>query len=488
MVRPAFEKPNSMHPRSFAIMLEPSTSPLGARDFVMFGQDKRKHRSTTSHHQAARARVSALGVTLVGIFFTPSIRADLTDDSARLALEWSRRGATVERIAPVFAEHGQSRIIDINARPDRESKRGCITIAFLGAPTIDFAAAPFREGMPLELMPLPDGHPGVSLDSDSVRSTQGTATFTRCDDARSELSRIVVAMRSPRGAIDTIVARSATSLGDARDVLTERVAGVVAPRGNPGRPLEPGPLAERVVRAEERARAEGAQSFSRVTASASAEGLGQTRLRLTEGCHRVTVMAAVPSTFPHPSTDVDAEAHDEDGRVLARDRSETPDARLDFCLGDTARINIMYGGAAGVVPVMVNDAVWPIPAAIPNHWGSRVRGGFAQALRRRNAPPPSAAPIAEAMGSSGATMVPLALEPGRCYFAAVATLRGEARSIRISSTIGDRYLRDDAIDRPEGIGLAFCSEAETSARLEVDARGPTAFWVFALFPYGGGTP
>lgn len=453
----------------------------------MLGQDKRNHRSAKSHHPISFTRAGALSAALVGTFCAPSANADLTDDSARLTLEWSRRGATVERIAPVFAEHGQSRIIDITARPDRDSKPGCITIAFLGAPTIDFSVAPFREGMPLELLPLPDGHPGVSLDSDSVRSTQGTATFTRCNKERSELSRIVVAMRSQRGAIDTIVARSSTSLGDARDVLTERVAGFVAPRGNPGRPLEPGPLAERVVRAEERARSEGAQTFSRVNAAASAEGLGQTPLRLTEGCHRVTVMAAVPSSFPHSITDVDAEAHDEDGRVLARDRSETPDARLDFCLGDTARINIMYGGAAGVVPVIVSDAVWPIATAIPNHWGSRVRGGFAQAFRRRNAPPPSAGPVAEALGSSGATMIPLALEPGHCYFAAVGTLRGEARSIRISSTIGDRYLRDDVIDRPEGVGLAFCSEAETSARLEVDARGTNAFWVFALFPYGEGS-
>lgn len=454
----------------------------------MFGPDKRQHRSTKPQHQGAIARFAALSMSLVGMFYAPSTRADLTDDSARLALEWSRRGASVERLAPVFAEHGQSRIIDITSSSDRAAKPGCITIAFLGAPTIDFAVAPLREGMPLELAPLPDGHPAVSLDEDGVRSTQGTATFTRCNEARSELSRIVVAMRSPRGAIDTIVARSSTSLGDARDVLTERVAGVVAPRGNPGRPLEPGPLAERVVRAEERAHAEGAQTFSRVTTSASADGQGQTRLRLTEGCHRVTVMAAVPSSFPHHSTDVDAEAHDEDGHVLARDRSETPDARLDFCLGDAKRITILYGGAAGVVPVVVNDAVWPIAASIPNHWGARVRGGFAQAFRRRNAPPPSAAPIAEALGSSGATMIPLAVEPGHCYYAAVGTLRGEARSIRISSTIGDRYFRDDVIDRPEGVGLAFCSEAETSVRLEVDGRGTNHFWVFALFPYGEGTP
>ena len=85
-------------------------------------------------------------------------------------------------------------------------------------------------------------------------------------------------------------------------------------------------------------------------------------------------------------------------------------------------------------------------------------------------------------------MVPVSIEPGRCYFAAASVLRGESRSMRISTTVGDRYVRDDVIDRPEGSGLAFCSDSEESARIEVDVRGNNAFWVFALFPFGEGTP
>jgi hypothetical protein len=495
--------PNSMHALNFATILEPSrrSEPFehlglrvafGAlrpkpRDSVMFGRDKPDLPPLPAHRRAFMTQFAALNVIFAAMLWTPSALADLDEDASRLASDWARRGALAERLAPVFAEHGQSRIIEIAPNPARDSKPGCITVAFLGAPTIDFAVAPLREGVPLEMLPLPDGHPAVSLDSDSVRSNLGTATITRCNDARAEINRLVVSMRSPRGAIDSIVARSTTSLGDARDVLTERVAGSVAPRGNPGRPLEPGPLAERVVRAEDRARGEGAQTFSRVTTSASAEGMGQTRLRLTEGCHRLSVMATVPSTFPHDSTDVDAEARDDDGRVLARDRSETPDARLDFCLGDTTRVTVVFGGAAGIVPVMVSDAVWPISTALPNHWGARVRGGFAYAFRRRNAALPPQGPVAEALGSSGTTMIPVRIEPGHCYFAAVSTLRGEARSIRLAGTIGDRFLRDEVIDRTEGVGFAFCSEAENSARIEVDARGTSAFWVFALFPYGEGT-
>jgi len=456
----------------------------------MFGSDKRDHRSIRQRRQ--RSLISkTLCPGVLAITFIVGIQpaaADLSEDASRLALEWSRRGARTQRLTPIFAEHGQSRIIDIAPDPASDATPGCTTVAILGAPTIDFAVAPMRDGVLLELLPLPDGHPAVSLDADSVRSAIGIATLTRCNESRRELNRLVVSMRSPRGSIDTVVARSATSLGETRDVLSERVAGVVAPRGNPGRPLEPGPLAERVVRAEEGARFDGASSSSRVSITASADGSGQTRLRLAEGCHRIAVMAAVPSSFPHAATDVDAEARDDDGRVLARDRGENSDARLDFCIGESARITILYGGASGAVPVIVTDAAWPLPSFIPNHWGARVRAGFALAVRRRYAPSPTAPSVVESLGSSGATMVPVSIEPGRCYFAAVAVLRGEPRSMRISATVGDRYVRDDVIDRPEGSGIAFCSGSEESARIEVDVRGNNAVWVFALFPFGEETP
>ena len=85
-------------------------------------------------------------------------------------------------------------------------------------------------------------------------------------------------------------------------------------------------------------------------------------------------------------------------------------------------------------------------------------------------------------------MIPVSIEPGQCYFATVAILRGDPRSMRIAATIGDKYVRDDVIDRPEGTGLAFCSGSEETARIEVDVRGNNAFWVFALFPFGEGTP
>ena len=364
--------------------------------------------------------------TIVFLFVARPVMADVAEDAERLALAWAQRGAQTSRLSPIFAEHGQSKVIEIFPKGIDESKPGCITVALLGAPTIDFAAAPLLEGVPLDVPLLPDGHPLVAAGAEGTRSVIGVATLKRCDEARWQLARIAVTMRAPRAAIDIVVARSPVALGEPREVLPERVAGVIAPRGNPGRPIEPGSLVDRVTRAEERARAEGAQAFTRTPVVATPEGAGEARLRLTEGCHRISIMATVPNTFPHRATDVDAEARDDSGRVLARDRSETADSRLDFCVGETARVSVVYAGASGAVPVMVTDAAWPMPAAVPNHWGSRVRAGFALALRRRHAPAPPSPPTFESLGSSGPTMVPVPLEPGRCYLAAVSVLRGDS--------------------------------------------------------------
>ncbi|MRG98100.1 hypothetical protein [Polyangium spumosum] len=418
------------------------------------------------------------------------MKADLVEDADRLAKTWRARGAETTRLSPVFLEHGRSGRIVVAKEPHEDEVPGCTTVVLLGAPNADFAVLTASEAdapsLPAGL--LPQGHPTIDTAERGTRSSLGAVSLVRCGTRRADLARLVVAMRSSRGAIELVVARSPDPLGDVRDALPERAFGLVAPRGNPGRPIEPGPLAERTVKAEEQARAEGATRFTRVPMIASPEGAGEYQLRLGEGCHRVQIMAAVPTTFPHRATDVDAEARDDAGRVLARDRSESPDARLDFCLGEATRVTVPYAGAAGLVPTIAMDAVWPIARAVPNHWGARTRAGFALALRRRNAPEPTSPPVAESLGVTGPTMVPVTLEPGRCYLAAIAVARGESRGLRLSATVGDRYVRDEVVDRPEGAALAFCAESEEAARIDVEARGAGVWWTFALFALGGGEP
>jgi len=387
----------------------------------------------------------------------------------------------------MFLEHGRGKLVLPLQGHAKDAGKECLTVVFLGAQSGEFSVGPAPEEPEAPSPIVPEDHPPIA-EASSVRSTLGVVTLVRCGSKQSDLERLVVQMRSPRGAIEVIAGVASAPLVNIREALPERGFGPVAPRGNPGRPIEPGPLAERVVRSEERARAEGAQKTARVSMVASEEGNGSYQLRLTEGCHRVEIMAAVPPTFPHRSTDVDAEAHDPEDRVIARDRSESADARLDFCIGETARISVPFAGAAGMVAMVATDALWPIPSAVPNHWGARTRAGFALALRRRNAPEPPSPPILEALGVSGPTMVPVTIEPGRCYLAAVAVARGEPKGLLVSATIGDKYARDLVIDKPDGSAIAFCSDDEESARIDIDARGNGVWWTLALFALGGAEP
>jgi hypothetical protein len=431
--------------------------------------------------------IGALSALAAILLHAEPARADLTADADRLARAWKKRGADVVRLDPMFLEHGRSKRLDLAAPGAKGQDLDCLSIAVLGAHTTEFSLSPD----PLASAPgepdssLPSGHPltGGLIDR-SVRSAVGAASLSRCGQKRRELLRLLLDMRSPRGALEVVVARSPAPLGDLRESLPERAFGPIAPRGNPGRPIEPGPLVERVAHAEQRAKTEHAK-FARVPMLASPEGAGEFLLRVDSGCHRVDLMAEVPTMLPRRATDLDAEARTSEGRVLARDRGEAADARLDFCIGEAMRIAIPYGGAAGPVMVVAADTSWPIPSAIPVHWGARPRAGFAMALRRRHAPEPSSPPVAESLGSAGGTMIPVAVEPGRCYLAAVAIARGEPRGLRITAAVGDHYARDEVGERGDGTALAFCAESEDAARIEVEARGEGIWWTFALWPLGG---
>lgn len=438
---------------------------------------------------------------LLSVFLTGApARADLSDDAGRLARIWSARGARVERLAPIFVEHGHIKAIAIgDERPPGGAKaeakaagEGCTTLALLAPRTADFlvdadagasVSDPLAKLMAEQMLPRLHPPTGDQGDERRLRSASGAAMIVRCGARRAELRRALIELTSSRAAIEVIVARSREPLGDIRDVLPERSAGLVAPRGDPGRPIEPGPLAERLARAERRARTEGADSVLRVPMRASSLGAGELSMRLAEGCHRLEVMAEVPSTLPRRATDIDAEAREADSdRSLSRDRADAPDARLDFCLGEASAVEVPFMGAAGAVNVVVSDAHWAIPRWVPSHWGSRARGGFAAALRRRNAPEPRSQPIVESIGVQGDTNVAIDVEPGRCYLAATALLRGETRGMRLSAEIGGRSARDESGERLESTAIAFCSEAEPKALLRVEVRGSSPWWVLVVWP------
>ncbi|WP_438014537.1 hypothetical protein WMF18_27025 [Sorangium sp. So ce315] len=468
--------------------------------------------------RAARVAAVALLTALAGLSVGAPARADLSDDAARVARMWSLSGARVARRPPLFVEHGRSRLIAITPPPSgaavapgaagaavapgagggdgasrgpgaagagRAKAEECLTVAFLAPRIVEFTVEP---------EPAPDDASAIEGlvhrlrgrdpdDERRVHSAAGAAMITRCGPARDELRRVTVGMLSPRGALEVVVAASDGAPERVQSILPERAFGPVAPRGDPGRPAEPGPLDARVVRAARRARADGALRVAPTEMRASVVGTGQFSVKLSEGCHRIDLMAEVPRATVRRATDIDAEAREAgSGRLLDRDRSDAPDARLDFCLGAPGVVEVPFLGAAGPVKVVLSDAQWPLPAYVPGHFGARARGNLAAALHRRHAPAPRAQPIAEAVGMQGDTLVPVQVEPGRCYFAAAALVRGEVRALRISAELGDRAARDDAGERSEGAGVAFCSELEESAAVRVVARGNSPVWVLAVWP------
>jgi hypothetical protein len=435
----------------------------------------------------------------------------LIDDAERVVKVWSAKGARATRLSPVFVEHGRLRPISLEAwvrgRTEAHAgagpqtglavpaSTGCLTVAVIGPRTAEFgvdtdetgtgASALARlleksEGPPSAARP-PSG--GREAEDRRTKSAGGALTISRCGAPRVELRTVVIELQSLRSALEVVVAESREPLGDVREVLPERSFGPVAPRGDPGRPLEPGALTERLARTDRRARLDGAESVVRTGMKASILGTGELSLRLAEGCHRLELLAEVPQVVPRRATDVDAEVREsETGRPLARDRADSADARLEFCLGEATSVDVQFLGAAGPVMVMASDARWPVPRLIPAHWGARARGGLAMALRRRGAPSPREQAIFETLGVQGETSVPVEVEPGRCYLAAVSVIRGDVRGLRLSADIGGRMLRDEAFDRGDGAAVTFCSEAERSALMRVEARGNSPWWVLVVWP------
>ena len=429
-------------------------------------------------------------------------RADLTDDVERLTARWlAKEGTTVDRRPPLFVEHARLTVARLQdppkAAPAASSApvtstsaqpapaAGCTTVVLVAPRTSEIAALTDGAGPATPAIPpssLPLGHPVIAgAENGPIRSKAGVAVIERCgkDQAAEPLEgeRLLVQSISPRTAVEVLVVRSRAPIERVESILPARAEGPVAPRGDAGRPPDPGPLADRLARVERRGKEAGAERILKVTMRASSAGTGAFVVKLGEGCHGIDVLADAPPTARR-GTDVDAHAHvSEGGRPLARDRGESPDAHLDFCLGEAAEVEIGFTGASGEVDVTLVDALWSLPAGIPSEWGPQVRGDVALALRRRHAPPLPAEPIATFLGVQGETMVPFVVEPGQCYLAAAALVRGDARALRLAVEIGDRAPHDEIADRPEAAQVAFCAAVEDRAALRVDARGSQPWWV-----------
>jgi hypothetical protein len=435
---------------------------------------------------SGRASVSRLLVLATLLVTTSAARADLMGDAEALVSAWSQSGVVVARVATLFLSHNDGRMVALGAGP--EPAKRCVTVVALGERQISFSLAPARSAAAAgkaaaKLTANLTGEPAG--DRGTVQSQAGVAVLRDCGDGGLSSGQVRVAMDSPRGAVEVLVAHHQVPLVPLVIILPERAQGPVAPSGEVGEPLTLAPVAEREARARRAALSDGAKLVVRVAAKASERGAGSAVLKLTRGCHRVNVLADQSGSSQPVDIDADVRIEDAD-EPLRRDRSHAPDGRLDFCLGTTTKVVLRFMGAGGPTQVTVLDAFWPMPAGVPSYWGATAAAGLGWALHRRRAPLVRDGPVFQALGPPGVTTLPVVVEPGSCYVAAFSAVRGPAGAGRLTVEVGDQRHYDDATEEPRSGAVSFCAKVEaTVARAQVDLRGNGGFWVLALWRLGG---
>ncbi len=332
-------------------------------------------------------------------------------------------------------------------------------------------------------MRLPGGG-GDDTSDERVPSAAGALSIERCGQDLPH--RLIVASDSGRGAIETVVARSSAPLPSLRSVLPERSGGVALAMPEPGLLPPLPPPQRRAEIAETRAKRDGASIGTRHSWQAGVDGNGGGQEILGPGCHTLQLFAPDPrALYPghRGKLDLDAEMRDEsDDRVLARDRSDAPDAQLAVCVGDPTRVDVAFAGSPPTASVLVAHYAWPLPDHLPALWGAEARGRMAHVLLARHVSTLPEEAVMLAQGGAGDTPVPLSLEPGTCYLAITARIKEAARAVGLRVHIGSADVFDDRGIDGDGAAVAFCAGARSHAIADVEARGaPLLGWGLALY-------
>jgi hypothetical protein len=372
----------------------------------------------------------------------------------------------------MFLEHGLPRAVRLPDGAFAATGSGCTTVAILAPRSMDFVVR-------IDPVLTPKHH---ATGGRAERSTAGAVTVSECGASRAGLARLSVELRAARAVLETVVATGEQAAGSIADALPERASGPVAPLADAGPRMVTEPVQNRVRRAEQRSHALGATVVKAQMFTAEVDGTGREVVRLDEGCHRIDLFA---ENLPKHPMDLDSEIREAaTERLLARDRSDAPDARLELCAGASMGADLVFAGAPGPVHVTMLDAVFALPHAAPTTWGARARAGIAGAWLRHRVGPIDTEPVEQRLGVAGLTSFPLWIEPGACYVAALGIMRGEPRLIALTAKVDTRIAFDSSAGIAEGSSVAFCSEESDAALFDVEVRGGAASWVLALYQLG----
>lgn len=408
----------------------------------------------------------ALTSTLVGGI----ARADTRAVAARVEEQWRIAGARASALPARFLFDDETLIVSL---PPEDEEGACTHVAVIGARGLSFRAR-FSDAPTDPLLP-PEPTSRAS-------SSAGVLELRRCDRERP-VRHLVITAEAGRGAVEIVVGHAGEPLASLGSIIPERTGGPIPPPADAGG-LPPLLSPDRRAEAAElRARREGARVRARTSARSRSDGAGEEELELDEGCHRIEVFGgelARERPGRRFRLDVDAELRDGES-LLARDRTEAPDARMEACVGTASRVSLIYAGTPPRSDVIITHATWQLPARLPSMWGPVTRSKMARAMLLRHVAVPADDPVFLAQGGSGATPVPLSVETGGCYVAVVGIARGRARQLQLRTFVGARESSDERGASEEAALSAFCVRAHEQARLEVLARGAGVSWGLALF-------
>jgi len=399
-------------------------------------------------------------------------RADSREVADRVIEQWRDTGGHVTALPTRFVFDDETVVIPVPV--DEESSGGCTHVALIGARGLSFRAR-ISDATSDPLTPEVGGR---------ATSVAGVVELRRCGAGRA-IRYVVVTSDAGRGALEVVVAHAPSALPALTAVIPERTGGALPPVPEAGAlPVLP-PPEKRADVAEARAKRDGARIDARTPLHAGDDGGGEIDLALEAGCHRVEVFARDPRADRvgrRFRLDVDAELRDPTGdRVLARDRTEAPDARLEACVGRATHVNLIFAGAPPNGDLTSTLASWPLPERLPSLWGAVTRSKMARVMFARHVAIPVDDPVFLAQGSSGTTPFPVPVETGGCYLAVVALTHGHARSLQIRTVVGARESTDERGAVEESALSAFCVNAHESARVEVHSRGTGVGWGLAVF-------
>jgi hypothetical protein len=391
-------------------------------------------------------------------------RGEVREVAARVAEQWRRAGAIVSTTPTRFLYDDEKMTIAIPPAPER----GCTSVALIGARGLSFHA---RVG---GLEQAVAEEPGTR-----AASVAGVLQLERCEGAG--IRHVVVASDAGRGAIEIVIGRAPAPLPTLRSILPERTGGILTATPEPGALAPLAPLAKRADFAEARARRDGASVAARETWTAGGDGAGEAQVQLSAGCHRVELFPADGNPGPRKArVDLDAELRGEGDELLARDRTDAPDARLEACIGTETNAKVLFSGAASGSDVLVTRASWSIPEKLPDVWGANTRAKMARALLARHIAAPREPAVFLAQGGTGNTVLPLPVEPGGCYVVVAAVAFGHARGLGLRVSVGARDAVDERGPNDEGGAVAFCAGEHGLARVGVEARGSSVAWGLAV--------